>query len=176
MPRRDDEYDNPDNRSDGYDDYDGGSRGGARTEAARQRVSMPGTCLQVFGLISVFLAVLSLAIYFIAPEQILGRIWDEMNRMNQNNPQGGAALPPRAQYIEEGKIQGIAGGVIGLICSVPIFIGGGKMKQLTGYGWAIAGSILAIIPCTNSCCCLSMPFGIWALVVLLNSDVKAAFR
>jgi hypothetical protein len=39
----------------------------------------------------------------------------------------------------------------------------------------VTGSILSIIPCTNSCCCIGTPLGIWALVVLLNSDVKLAF-
>jgi hypothetical protein len=40
---------------------------------------------------------------------------------------------------------------------------------------AMTAAILAIVPC--SCCCiLNMPFGIWSLVVLLNEQVKAAFR
>ena len=50
-----------------------------------------------------------------------------------------------------------------------------KMTRLQGWGLALAGSILAMIPC-GSCCCFTLPFGIWALVVLVNKDVKAGFQ
>src|SRR5262249_10558957 len=54
-----------------------------------------------------------------------------------------------------------------------IFIGGSKMKELKGYGWAITGSILCIFP--GMCCvCIGLIPGIWGLVVLLNPDVKYA--
>ena len=48
------------------------------------------------------------------------------------------------------------------------------MRSLSGYGLALTGSIAAIIP-ISGCCCLTMPVGIWALVVLLNPVVKAGF-
>jgi hypothetical protein len=160
-----------------YDDTDGEPAPlSRRTEAAFDRVRTPGTMLQVFGLVSVFLAVTSLAVYVIAPEQILGRLWDMATNANKNNPNAVQGLPPRNEYIAQGQVQGIAAAAVSLICSVPIFIGGGKMKQLTGYGWAMTGSVMAMIPCTNSCCCVGLPVGIWAIVVLVNSDVKAAFR
>jgi hypothetical protein len=33
-----------------------------------------------------------------------------------------------------------------------------------------------MIPCTGPCCIVSLPLGIWALVVLMSPDVKAAFH
>ena len=40
----------------------------------------------------------------------------------------------------------------------------------------MTAAIVAVIPCVAPCCLLSLPFGIWALVVLGDSSVKAAFR
>jgi hypothetical protein len=65
--------------------------------------------------------------------------------------------------------------LIGIVVNAVIIFGAMKMKSLEGYTLAMTAAILAIVPC--SCCCiLNMPFGIWSLVVLLNQDVKAAFR
>ena len=56
-----------------------------------------------------------------------------------------------------------------------ILFGAWKMYGVRGYVWAMAAAILSIIPCTG-CCVLSMPIGIWALVVLNDSVVKSAFH
>lgn len=57
------------------------------------------------------------------------------------------------------------------------FIGyaGWKMTRLESYNIALAGSILAIIPCFG-CCLLNMPAGIFALVMINDPAVKEAFR
>jgi hypothetical protein len=51
-----------------------------------------------------------------------------------------------------------------------IMVGAQKMKRLESYGWAMTASILATVGGG-----IGMPFGIWALVVLLRPEVKAAF-
>jgi hypothetical protein len=71
-------------------------------------------------------------------------------------------------------VQNVVFGVIGLVSNVLILIGGVRMKSLSGYPLAMTGAIAAIVP-LNSCCCIAMPVGIWALIVLVNADVKAAF-
>ncbi len=65
---------------------------------------------------------------------------------------------------------GVAAGIVGII------IGAQKMMKLQSYGFAMTAAILAMIPCISPCCLLGLPFGIWALVVLLNEDVKAGFQ
>jgi hypothetical protein len=57
-----------------------------------------------------------------------------------------------------------------------ILIGAMKMRKLESYGLAMTGAIVAMIPQLSPCCPLGLPFGIWALVVLSNGSVKAAFR
>lgn len=52
--------------------------------------------------------------------------------------------------------------------------GGLQMRQMKNHGVAMAAAIAACIPCF-SCCCLPLPVGIWALVVLTKPEVKQAF-
>ena len=48
-----------------------------------------------------------------------------------------------------------------------------KMKSLQGYGWAIAGSVLAMMISPGNI--IGLPIGIWSLVVLSQPNVRAAF-
>lgn len=63
---------------------------------------------------------------------------------------------------------------MGLIANLLVIVGAMKMRSLSGYPLALTGAIAGIIP-VGGCCCLTMPLGIWALVVLVNQDVKRAF-
>jgi predicted Ser/Thr protein kinase/outer membrane lipoprotein-sorting protein len=58
-----------------------------------------------------------------------------------------------------------------ILLTTLITVGALKMKRLESYGWAIAASIIAIIGGA-----IGLPFGIWALVVLSQPDVRAAFQ
>lgn len=52
-----------------------------------------------------------------------------------------------------------------------------QMMRLRTWGLALAGCIVSAIPLSSSACCiLSLPFAIWAIVVLVKPEVKAAFR
>jgi len=70
---------------------------------------------------------------------------------------------------------GILSNIIGLIMSVVVFLGATKMRNLQSYSFAMAASIIAMIPCISPCCVPGLPLGIWALVVLLKPEVKIAF-
>lgn len=61
-------------------------------------------------------------------------------------------------------------------CSVMISIGGGKMASMESYRMARLGAILACIPFVTPFIFLGIPFGIWALVLLYDPEVKAAFE
>ena len=70
---------------------------------------------------------------------------------------------------------GIATTLISIGVGVLIIYAALQMKKLQSYGLAMAGTIVAMIPCISPCCILGLPIGIWALVVLLKPEVKAAF-
>lgn len=50
-----------------------------------------------------------------------------------------------------------------------------KMKRLESHTMAMAAAVVALLPCTSPCCVLGLPFGIWAMVVLMDERVKAGF-
>ncbi len=66
----------------------------------------------------------------------------------------------------------------GLVLSGLMLFGGLKMKSLQAYPMALTAAVVALIPCVgiNGCCCIAIPVGVWALVVLLRPEVKGAFR
>ena len=49
-----------------------------------------------------------------------------------------------------------------------------RMKELENYKWSVISTILAILPVSPGCV-LGVPFGIWALSILLRKEVKKAF-
>lgn len=67
-------------------------------------------------------------------------------------------------------------GAFSILIGLVILFGAVQMKSLSNYGLAMTVTILAMIPCVSPCCLIGIPIGIWALVVLLDSNVKAAFR
>ena len=62
------------------------------------------------------------------------------------------------------------------LSSLVILLGGVQMLRLKSRGLSMTASIMAMIPCfASACCVIGIPVGIWALVVLGSPDVKAAF-
>ena len=62
-----------------------------------------------------------------------------------------------------------------VVLDIIVILGGIKMKGLQNRGLGMAAAIIAIIPCFYPCCVLGIPFGIWALVVLNDANVRTAF-
>ncbi len=71
---------------------------------------------------------------------------------------------------------GIILNLVGVAIGVVILLGALKMKKLESHGFAMAASILALVPCVSPCCLVGLPIGIWSLVVLAKPEVKAAFH
>ena len=53
-------------------------------------------------------------------------------------------------------------------------LGAVKMLNLASRGLAMFACILALL--NFQCCCLTLPFGIWGLMVLNDEIVKAGFE
>jgi hypothetical protein len=66
--------------------------------------------------------------------------------------------------------------ILTLLAGVIMVAGGGFMLALKMWGLAVFASILALISPGGCCCILGLVGGIWGLVVLLNSEVRAAFH
>lgn len=96
-----------------------------------------------------------------------------------------APLPP--DFAEQRGLQGdpemavtlykfgmIIGVGMGVLLNIGVIVGAIQMIRMKGWGTAKAGAIAALVPC--SVCCLNMPLGIWALIVLNQPDVRRQFR
>lgn len=73
-------------------------------------------------------------------------------------------------------VVGIVFATIGLLVGAFIVYGGLQMRNLQGHTLSIVTAVVAMLPCVSPCCCLGLPVGIWALVMLLKPGVKDAFR
>jgi len=93
---------------------------------------------------------------------------------NLQGAQGGEIAELLAPFMT-GTIS-IVSGIIGLIIGVFIIFASLNMMKMKKWGLSMTGAIIAMIPCVSPCCILGLPFGIWAIVVLSNTDVKAAFK
>ncbi len=65
--------------------------------------------------------------------------------------------------------------ILGLVMQCVIFAGGLRMTQRRNLTLARTAAILAIIPCLG-CCFIQMPVGIWATIVLFNSEAQQHFE
>ena len=174
------DYDDRD-RDDRFDDRDRGrddDSGGGYRERALAKVKAPAICLMVTAILSLLLVV------FGAGWELSGM--GEKQRQNQiqeveNDPK---LQPQQKKEIIEftKKIQDIVGPPniyiswgLTTVFSLLALVGAMKMKNLSGRGWAYTSAILCMTPCTSGCCLLGLPFGIWAMIVLSNPDVKRAF-
>lgn len=65
-----------------------------------------------------------------------------------------------------------------LLAGLLSIVGGLRMYKLRGYGLAMTGAIVTALPCISctGCCGFGEVVGIWAVVVLLNPDVRNAFQ
>jgi Na+-transporting methylmalonyl-CoA/oxaloacetate decarboxylase gamma subunit len=143
-------------------------RRGKSKAAARSMVVAPGICLMVLGVIGMVMSVLMLAMYVY--QLVMGEPF--------HRPGGPpAGLPPDAVAAYKSTLMAFGiGGTIGSLISLGIqsliFTAGTKLKNLESRGLVMTGSILALL-CGP--CCLGLPIGIWALVVINNPDVSRSF-
>jgi hypothetical protein len=135
--------------------------------AALEKVKLPAVGLIVVGALGAASALLG---------AVQGATNEQVDQLRQAFDQAG--IDPGTT---ENLVSALAGGnlvmsLLALAISALILWSGLQMRQLKGRGLAIAGAILGMIPCFTGCCCvIGLPVGIWALVVLMNAEVKAAF-
>lgn len=140
--------------------------GGPNRGVALSKVNGPAIGLMVIGGLGVAWHLFSLVM------NVIG------TGLSLPNLGGNQAAADRAMQAMSGGL-GIVFAIIGIAASGLVIFGAMKMRALTGYGLALASAIVAMVPgLTCWCCCFGLPglpIGIWALVVLLDQNVKASF-
>ncbi len=175
---RDDRWnDDRDDRGSRRDGYDRDRPDRRDLEEARSKVKGPAIAL----LVTVILGLLSLGAgvfqYFVTmPNQFA-----EQRAKIDSDPKMNAQMKTDMHAFMDSYEKGVNVGlpiqwVLVGFTSVLTFVGALKMKNLSSRGWARSAAILSMIPCFSGCCLLGLPFGIWALMVLANPDVKRGFE
>lgn len=131
----------------------------AQGPAVRDKVNLPATLMIVVAIIGALFNVGSLGL------NVLGMGAGAMSGSEEQ----------MAMNFMSGSI-GIVFNIVGFIVAGLIIFAAMKMKNLESYGLALAGAILICVPFLSPCCLLGLPVGIWAVVVLLDDQVKQAFR
>ncbi len=145
----------------------------------RKRVQAPAIGLIVVGVLNLFLAA-GPAFYGIGASKVPPEQLEKA--MKEQNPKA----------LEEAEAQGwnvtqirnmlvygsFAFAAADFFASFLVILGGIRMLSLKNYVLAIVASILAAVPgfSCSGCCGLGAIVGIWALIVLIHSDVRAAFQ
>jgi hypothetical protein len=147
-----------------------------RIQAARQRVSAPGMLLIVFGLIGLLVELGCLSLSVTQPTIF----YDQTKQYLESQPPS----PDRDRMLKDferdkdqmrlDKPLNVASCVFGALLNVLMVFGGARMRALKGYGLSMTGAICGLIP-LSGCICCAMPIGLWAIIVLCNSEVKAGF-
>jgi len=83
-----------------------------------------------------------------------------------------AGRPPGQNPV--GPTEGILIGACSVV-GFPIILGAVYMLKRIRYDFARLAAALAVVPCAAAFA-ISLPFGIWALIILHRPDVKAAFQ
>jgi hypothetical protein len=152
--------------------------------AAMARTNLPGIFLTLIGVLNLLVGIFFLyqgIRHAVRPADELWREVEEAKRV----------LPPvLARIMEEQNLtpeqhkaqqttSNLVIAFIVLVSALVTIMGGLRMRGLQSYGLGVTGSILAAIPCLSpmGCCCGVAQFvGIWALVVLLDPNVRSTFE
>ena len=163
------------------DRYDDESDAPRRVDvaAARRRVAVPAVFLVLFGLLGSALSALSLVVALVAPDSFGNAYADAVKPLIEKQPPSQARDDQLAQVEQVRQLRldspvNLASTALSLVTAALMVVGGLRMRGLKSYGLAVTASIAALYPC-GCVLCFSAPFGLWALITLLNGDVKAAF-
>jgi GYF domain 2 len=138
------------------------SRSGGRA-AALQAVNAPAIWLRATAILNAILAIFGLSMNILKLAGVdTGMSGIEETEMSK-------------VFSAAGGWMEIAADFVCITVSVLIFIGASKMKALENRPYAVAASVLSLLPCVSPCCIVGIPIGIWALVVLNRAEVKSQF-
>lgn len=150
----------------------------------RDRVLFPAVLLIVSAIINLLGGGWSLLRYLTAPP--LEQIVAEVKQESMKNPKNAEQMEQieKAGYTIEGMMTFVlnfllAVGVSNLIVSLFTLLAGVRMLQLRNYGLVMIGSLFSAIPFVSgaSCpCCVGAVAGIYAIIMLLQPDIRDAFR
>ena len=84
---------------------------------------------------------------------------------------------PANEAERTGRMVGsLAASVVLIVVNTVVIVGAYNLQKLKKRSIAMTGAIICCIPCCSPCVILGIPFGIWALVLLNNQEIKPHFE
>jgi hypothetical protein len=170
----------PEEYDESYSERPMGSYEQPMSAVPNERTTLPGIFLIIVGVVNILAGGLGGFVgYGISqiPEEDFRKQLERDQPDNLKKIQGAGISVKELQnyYLYGFGIGGCVNCVVGFI----VILGGIMLWTRRGYTLAVIGAILAAIPIVSvsACPCIfGMGIGIWALIVLFNADVKAAFH
>ncbi|MBX3422119.1 MAG: hypothetical protein KF752_11250 [Pirellulaceae bacterium] len=146
----------------------------------QQRVSGPAIGLIVLGcsntLFSVWgIVMAALNIFELNPITTMQK--RDMERSRNQMGEAGAAFMDQMMYFTD-LMNGegtLVFNLLALVIGIGLVVAGLRMKAFRSYWLVMTFAVLGMMPCLSNCCIVGLPLGIWAIVVLSDVHVKAAF-
>lgn len=141
--------------------------------SAPERLHVPAIGLVVYGALAALVQAASLV------NELLGhplekRLFDFLRERGVEVPDFDPETLTGGLLFGANLIMNVVMGALTLALALFTLWGGLQMLRRRHHAACIAAAIAACLPC-GACCCLGLPLGIWALVVLNRPDVRAAF-
>lgn len=139
-------------------------------ERARRLLQGPSLALLLMGTVGLVITLSG----FVARDWLV----DVLLRATSTLP---AAVPPEQLGLWKTELSRNLGlrdyvrGLAGVVINGVMIAGALSMRRLENRTLALAAATFALIPC-QCCCCVSIPFGVWALLMLNRPEVKQSFR
>lgn len=138
---------------------------------AREALNVPSILFMVFGGISALFALYS----FIPQPDPMSNPQLQQMMNDPNMPANFKSAMSSYMGMASGPLHYLSA-VLSLLSAGLVIFAGLQMRALKNYMIAVAGSVVIMIPVIGSCCCcITLPIGIWALVILMRPEVKSAF-
>jgi hypothetical protein len=151
----------------------------ASSSGVSARVTPPAVALLIVGILNLLLSLGCFGVAFFYSQIPPDKMEELMEKQNPAQVAQMRQAGVSVDAIVKGYIYtGYGGGTIALFASLLTIFGAARMLALKSYELAVFVSALAAIPCISctGCCGIGEGVGIWALVVLLNPEVRSAFR
>jgi hypothetical protein len=108
---------------------------------------------------------------------LLASIYSVINALVAAPPVFPPDTPDFVRQFASNSVGPLAAGIqlIFVLVAILILVGGIQMLRFKTWGLALTASILSMVNVGSCCCILGLPIGIWALIILLASDVQQQF-
>jgi hypothetical protein len=149
-------------------------------EAAKARVLFPAMGLIFVGILNLVWSLGSFGLGLVFTNMTadqLERMIEERDPQRLEEAKKGGVSVENLRQIYQRIFFGWGG--LSLISMLFSIVGGIQMLRLKTHGLALFGAVMAGVPCVSPCACpciLGMAVGLWAFMVLIAPDVRAAFR